>query len=180
MIKAGRCGGCAAHPAVAWAGAAHHPPAIGSLVFAPVACLLVALAGLVLPVGAARAIAGSRVGAPANVWTATTPAPVVVIGFGGVRWSDVDVARTPALWSLARRGAIGDAAVRSVRTTTCPADGWLTLSAGRRAADAVVEGAPVKNKPPCQALAAADGRGEIAAWPRYLAAARAEDYGATQ
>ncbi len=137
----------------------------------PVAALLAALTVLALLVGAAPAAATAR--------AATTPAPVVLIGFGGVRWSDVDPARTPALDALAGQGAIGDVAVRSVRTATCPADGWLTLSAGRRAADADVPGAPVAGNPPCRAMAGADDRGQIAAWPRYLAAARAESYGAT-
>ncbi len=117
--------------------------------------------------------------APATA--ATARAPVVVIGFGGVRWSDVDPARTPALSSLAEQGAIGDVAVRSVRTATCPVDGWLTLSAGRRAADADADAgtAQFENNPPCHALAMRDHDLIVAAWPRYLAAAKAESYGAT-
>lgn len=108
----------------------------------------------------------------------TTPAPVVLIGVGGVRWSDVDPAATPALHSLATQGAIGDVAVRSVRTATCPVDGWLTISAGRRAAEQEDAKAPVRGNPPCRPMTpAADGR--IEAWPRYLAAAGAESYGAT-
>lgn len=110
--------------------------------------------------------------------TGATPS-VVLIGFGGVRWSDIDRDRTPALWSLVEQGAIGDVAVRSVRTTTCPVDGWLTLSAGRRAADAEVPGAPVESNPPCRPISGTGAQGRLTAWPRYLAAARAENYGAT-
>jgi hypothetical protein len=60
-------------------------------------------------------------------------APLVVVGFSGVRWTDVSAA-TPALESMTS-GAIGTVAVRSVFTAACPADGWLGLSAGRRATD---------------------------------------------
>lgn len=60
---------------------------------------------------------------------------VVVIGTGGVTWDDVSELGTPALWSLAQDGSIGNLVVRSVRSTTCPADGWLALSAGNRAGD---------------------------------------------
>ncbi|NAZ82332.1 hypothetical protein GTR02_10930 [Kineococcus sp. R8] len=42
---------------------------------------------------------------------------------------------TPALAGMAADGAIGTVAVRSVFTAACPGDGWLALSAGRRATD---------------------------------------------
>ncbi len=61
-------------------------------------------------------------------------APLVVVGFSGVRWTDVSEQATPALASMTS-GAIGTVAVRSVFTAACPADGWLGLSAGRRATD---------------------------------------------
>ncbi|HEX8496063.1 MAG TPA: hypothetical protein VF661_02620, partial [Actinomycetales bacterium] len=130
-----------------------------------VVALTVLLAVLTAPVSAAAAVSPS-------------PTPVVLIGIGGVRWSDVDPATTPALHSLATQGAIGDVAVRSVRTATCPVDGWLTLSAGRRAAEQADPQAPVANNPPCRPMAPARD-GTVEAWPRYLAAARAESYGAT-
>ncbi|WP_432562449.1 hypothetical protein [Kineococcus sp. SYSU DK003] len=63
---------------------------------------------------------------------ASERAPLVVVGFSGVRWSDVSPEATPALASMTS-GAIGTVAVRSVFTAACPADGWLGLSAGRRA-----------------------------------------------
>jgi len=136
-----------------------------------VVCLLLALAVL----------AGV---APTAAQADTSPAPVVLIGMGGVRWSDVDEARTPALAGLAREGAIGDLAVRSVRTTTCPLDGWLTISAGRRAAGARTPGAPEPGNPPCRPLPAASpaggpADGQVAGWSDYRAAADAESYGAT-
>ncbi len=58
----------------------------------------------------------------------------MLLGTAGVRWSDVDSA-TPALAQLRDQGASGWLAVRSLRPVTCPVDGWLAISAGRRAAD---------------------------------------------
>ena len=125
----------------------------------PLLVLLLALAGL---------IAGAPPAAAAE------PAPVVVIGVAGVRWSDVDAVRTPALASLAATAAIGDVAVRSVRTTTCPVDGWLTVSAGRRAADVRSPDAPEPGNAPCAALP-----DQVSSrWAAYEQAARAESYGA--
>ncbi|HEX2806558.1 MAG TPA: hypothetical protein VHN80_10360, partial [Kineosporiaceae bacterium] len=60
--------------------------------------------------------------------------PVVLIGTGGLRWDDVGDT-TPALFALLGEGAVGTLAVRSVGLSSCPVDGWLAVSAGRRAAD---------------------------------------------
>lgn len=122
--------------------------------------------------------------APTAAHADTSPAPVVLIGLGGVRWSDVDAARTPALAALAREGAIGALAVRSVRTSTCPLDGWLTISAGRRAAGARTPGATEPGNPPClplpeQPLPTPQSGGQVAGWAQYRAAAEAERYDAT-
>jgi len=122
------------------------------------------------PLALLLALAGLLALAPPAA--ADPPAPVVLIGVGGVRWSDVDPDRTPALAGLAAAAAIGDVAVRSVRTTTCPVDGWLTISAGRRAA-ADSPDAPDPANPPCRPADAATR------WGAYLGAARAQSYGAT-
>lgn len=57
---------------------------------------------------------------------------VVIIGIPGLMWSDVDAKTTPALWRLTREGSAAGLSVRTTRTSTCPTDGWLTLSAGQR------------------------------------------------
>jgi hypothetical protein len=72
--------------------------------------------------------------APAFAQPAPLPGPVVLIGTGGVRWSATGTA-TPHLRGLLGDGAVGVMSVRSVRTSTCPVDGWLAVSAGARAAD---------------------------------------------
>lgn len=87
---------------------------------------LLLLLSLVLAVAAAPAHAAAPAG--------TGRTPVVLVGFTGVRWSDVSATATPALASMTS-GAVGTLAVRSVFTAACPADGWLGLSAGRRATD---------------------------------------------
>lgn len=67
--------------------------------------------------------------------TAVPPAsgPVVLVGAPGLSWSDIDPQATPALWEMVRDGASGALVVRGTHELTCPADGWLTLSAGQRA-----------------------------------------------
>lgn len=97
--------------------------------------------------------------------------PVVVLGMTGVRWTDVDAATTPALASLAERGAVGSTVVRSLRPAACPADGWLALSAGTRAADTVWDGSG------CRPLTAADD-GTVPFWGDLVRAADTASFGA--
>jgi hypothetical protein len=59
---------------------------------------------------------------------------VVLVGIGGLRWSDVSPTTTPALWRLAGHGSVGSLVVGGIHPRTCPADGWLTLNAAARAA----------------------------------------------
>jgi len=97
--------------------------------------------------------------------------PLVVIGTAGVRWDDVSEQGTPALWSLLVDGAVGTIAVRSVRPSACPIDGWLGLSAGRRAAD-VGTRAP---EPQCRkAQGPADG--QVPRWDVYVEDAETGSY----
>ncbi|MEY9213939.1 hypothetical protein NI17_022225 [Thermobifida halotolerans] len=78
--------------------------------------------------------------APPPTGTASAPAagpergPVVLVGVPGLRWHEISPETTPNLWSLARRSAIGNLSIRTVTSRTCPVDGWLTVSAGQRAA----------------------------------------------
>ncbi|MFQ6170842.1 hypothetical protein ACK8HX_04485 [Oryzobacter sp. R7] len=78
---------------------------------------------------------------PTDARAATTGAPsdepsgaVVVLGTGGVSWSDVSRETTPNLWLMLRDGSSAALSVRSVSSNTCPADGWLALGSGGRAA----------------------------------------------
>src|SRR5206468_7433946 len=59
---------------------------------------------------------------------------VVLVGIGGLRWSDVSPTATQALWRLVGEGSAGSLVVSGIHPRTCPADGWLTLNAAARAA----------------------------------------------
>ena len=100
-------------------------------------------------------------------------AAMVVIGAGGLRASDVDRTATPALWSLLRDGSSASLNVTTVHRTTCPVDGWLTLSAGGRAAqpDAAARAGA------CTVPAVASGR--VTGWSAYAAAAASRPFGTT-
>lgn len=97
---------------------------------------------------------------------------VVVLGTGGLRWEDLSAVATPGLWSLAEDGAVANVVVRSVRTSACPADGWLAVSAGRRAADL-----PAERHGTCRLLTDPQD-GTVPGWSDYLAAAADASYDA--
>jgi hypothetical protein len=91
----------------------------------------------------------------------------VVVGISGLRWSQVTPSDAPALWRLAASGSVGDLVGYAQRPVACPADGWLTLNSGARAA------APVPaSGGPCEPLPAVTGdgaRARIPAMPRLIA-----------
>lgn len=70
---------------------------------------------------------------PAAADTASESAPLVVIGFSGVRFSHIDRVRTPHLADFLEDSAAANLVVRTRADTTCPAAGWLTLASGARA-----------------------------------------------
>ena len=55
---------------------------------------------------------------------------VIVLGVGGLTWTDIDADTTPNLAELARNGSLAELNTDSGRNFTCALDGWLTLSAG--------------------------------------------------
>ncbi len=122
-------------------------------------------------------VAGVLVGALLTAGAANAADPgqgrVVVVGVAGLRWADVSPEATPALWSLAQHAAIGTVAARSVRSSACPADGWLAISAGARAADAA--GA---TEAECRTLSDPGFGAPVPGWSDYLAAVRDQSYDA--
>jgi hypothetical protein len=127
------------------------------------ATLFVTLLAAVLPGATAAA-------SPAAV-AASTPNPIILIGTGGLTWSDVSAKGTPALWTFLRDGSTAAISVRSVFTNTCPVDGWLSLSAGNRAAAP----GPGKNgsrqtTDPCPPIPVVDS-GVVPGWDTYVKAA---------
>lgn len=120
---------------------------------------------------AALAAGVSALGAattPAAGATASEDAPIVIVGAPGLAWSDLDRDDLPALGALVESGAAGSLTVRGVRSRSCAIDGWLTLSAGRRAGDLAG---------PClDPLPVVDG--QVPRWADYLDAAAADSYDA--
>ncbi|MFC7404260.1 hypothetical protein [Georgenia alba] len=145
-----------------------------------IAIVVLAMLGLVLPMAmTARAATPGTAGGPADEETSgaaddgATAGEIVVVGMAGVRWDDLSALATPHLWSLAERGASANLVARSVRSFSCPVDGWLALSAGRRAADV-----PMPTYGACRRLAGPGEDGVVPAWDTYLEAAAVDGYDA--
>lgn len=132
----------------------------------------IALAGSVALGAATAAVAAEAADAPDGGDGALPVAPVVLVGITGVRWDDVQTLSTPALWDLSRTAALGLVAARSVSTTSCPADGWLAVSAGARLADLEVPDGT------CRTLRDPGESGLVPGWADYQAAAVEQPYGA--
>jgi hypothetical protein len=49
-------------------------------------------------------------------------------------WADISPSTTPTLWRLLDKASVAALSVRTVQLATCPADGWLTVNTGTRAA----------------------------------------------
>lgn len=128
-----------------------------------------ALLAALLTVLAPLAPLAARAATPGPARPAAPPAagPVVLVGAAGLAWSDIDAATTPTLRRLADEGGVASMTVRAVRSRACAVDGWLTLSAGRRAAD---RPGTCRAAPPVT-----DG---VPRWSDYLARARADGYDA--
>ncbi|GAA4427995.1 hypothetical protein GCM10023169_28620 [Georgenia halophila] len=144
-----------------------------------IAMAVLLMLALVLPMMTARAAA---TGAASNLPAATGPptqtpadaAPdLVVVGTSGLRWEDLSALATPNLWDLADGGASANLVARSVRSSACPADGWLAISAGRRAADL-----PLEEYGTCRRLLSPDTSGAVPAWDAFLQAAADDGYDA--
>ncbi|MFD1505654.1 alkaline phosphatase family protein [Georgenia yuyongxinii] len=145
-----------------------------SAVAAPAARTTASGASAVSATAASTAPTATTGAATTPAGAVTAEAPLVVIGTTGVRWQDLSALATPNMWQLAQQGASANMVVRSVRSSTCPADGWLALSAGRRAADV-----PMEEFGTCRDLPPAREDGAVPGWADYLGAADAASYDAT-
>lgn len=113
--------------------------------------------------GGLAAGAGAREGAQRS-------GAVVLIGTGGIGWSDIDEETTPNLWLLLRDGSSATLSVRSVTSNACPGDGWLGVSSGARAGVPREGGAadPADRLCPGPPTVVGD---RVSQWPSYLEAA---------
>ena len=132
------------------------------------------LTALVMTLLALLLSSGSAAAQPVQLAAASeAPSPIILIGTGGLTWSDVDAKDTPALWSFLRDGSTAAVSVRSVFPTTCPVDGWLSLSAGNRAAaPGTGKGGARSTTDPCPPIPVVDS-GVVPGWDRYVKAADA-------
>lgn len=94
---------------------------------------------------------------------------MILVGLGGLRWTDLSAAGTPAIWRLALAGSVGSLVTTTVNSATCPVDGWLTLSTGFRAAGELAAG-PCPGLPPVRSGIGQTGPGpaRIPALPARL------------
>ncbi len=140
-----------------------------ALVLAVAVGLLVLLAPL-----APAAPATAATSPPAAADDADDAGPVVLVGTSGVRWEDVRTLATPALWELSRHAGLGTVSPRSLRSYSCPADGWLAVSAGARAGDLPGEGFGE-----CRTLREATADGDVPGWADYEESADTSSFSPT-
>ena len=95
--------------------------------------------------------------------------PVVVVGFSGLTWANLDDA--PNLAAFARGSAVANVVVRTVGETTCPSEGWLTVGAGQRATDSGSECVE-------HAVDQAAGGASLPDWKQIVAANASSSYAA--
>lgn len=141
--------------------------------------LLAGLLATLVGTGAAAAAQDGSAGPAAGRATVSAQrGAVILIGAGGLTWTDVRPDTTPALWTFLRDGSSAALSVRSVNTNTCPVDGWLALSAGSRAAGPSLQGSPERSKTaPCPPVPVVDS-GVVPGWSAYVRAAAAKKFGA--
>lgn len=101
--------------------------------------------------------------------TTSADAAPIFVGVSGFKFEDLDPRTTPNLWKMMKSGQIGTITPRSVRSTSCPVDGWLGVGSGRRAAD--------EPREQCrEPLAPLDGW--VSDWDVYSQVARGDNYDA--
>lgn len=107
---------------------------------------------------------------------------VIVLGVGGLTWTDVDAETTPNLAALAEQGSLAELNTDSGRAFTCTLDGWLTLSAGSPAVSTPYGGPSDCGEIDPERVAAADATGDdsaaIADMPDLVALNRDLEQGA--
>jgi hypothetical protein len=106
--------------------------------------LLKRIAAVLALAGAALVCASSL---PASASASAPRGHAVLVGVPGLRWTDVSPSATPHLWRLAQSSGIGLLSVRTVGRMACPADGWVTVSAGVRSAGGPYCTEPVRVTP---------------------------------
>ncbi|MFC5370859.1 hypothetical protein [Arcanobacterium bovis] len=105
--------------------------------------------------------------------------PVVFIGFSGVQWSYVNPQTTPHLAEFAGKAASANNVVRTLDTTTCPDDGWLTVNTGMRTTSARANGDSCALLPEPKATGQLGRTLAISNWADYVGANESNAYNPT-
>lgn len=86
------------------------------------------MVGVLVFVGTALAV--SALTSHPAVRPVRQPGALVVVGMPGLTWPEVSATRTPALWHLAVRGAVGTQTTLVLNGSSCANQSWLSFSAG--------------------------------------------------
>lgn len=103
---------------------------------------------------------------------------VIVLGVGGLTWTDIDDETTPNLAALAEDGSLAELNTDSGRNFTCTLDGWLTLSAGAPAVSTTYGETSDCGDVPADQITAADSGATIADMTDLVTLNRDMDQGA--
>ncbi|GMA23402.1 hypothetical protein GCM10025864_11610 [Luteimicrobium album] len=155
------------------------------------------VASVTVAIGLAGAVgAGTATAAPKDATAAAaSDGPFVLVGTGGVQPEDVSATTTPNIWKAlggtpadgsdpASADLVGVApgvnVVRTVRSSTCPVDGWLAVSSGRRAGDIAPHTQPTCRVPDDPTDSSTDGTGgTVPDWAEYQDAVAHQSFDAT-
>ncbi|OFE15322.1 hypothetical protein BA895_06190 [Humibacillus sp. DSM 29435] len=111
--------------------------------------LLLAVVTVLACVGSA--LAWSAVQTRPALVDISQPGPLVVVSMPSLTYADTPDTRGSTLWKLARKGAVGALATRSLTQHSCSLQSWLTLSAGVRTSIGTIVGEtpPGQSPAPC-------------------------------
>ncbi|MDQ1725741.1 MAG: hypothetical protein QOG52_2769 [Frankiaceae bacterium] len=107
---------------------------------------------------------------PAVVHPATggVGAHVIVLGVRGARWETFDGSTAPGTAGLSLASSLGAMSMRSAAAHTCPADAWLTIGTGTRAA----------HPQGCSAVVTVSAGGDVAGFAGLAGSNKAGPYAA--
>ncbi|WP_030159814.1 hypothetical protein [Glycomyces sp. NRRL B-16210] len=107
-----------------------------------------------------------------------TVGSVVLLGVGGLTWTDIDAETTPNLAALAAEGSLAELNTDSGRAFTCTLDGWLTLSAGSPAVSTPYGGPSDCGEITADRVAVAESGAAVADMPDLVSLNRELEQGA--
>ncbi|NHN57225.1 hypothetical protein G9U51_15745 [Calidifontibacter sp. DB0510] len=125
--------------------------------------------GLTVLAFAVATITWSLLQARPKALPVSQPGPLVVVSMPTLTYADTPNTRQSALWDLARDGAVGALATRSLTGHSCSLQSWLTFSAGARTSVGATVSATPRGQAPgtCPAPPAMSFDGAGAQFPQW-------------